>query len=278
MNDERARLSIGEVDYAEFARRMKMFEEGPTTTHFEQLTAAGIQLPEPDAIADADIRAKLWEVLAGLAAVRVHIDHTDHLDDRQLYAELWHKVLREETPAVDEIGFNTHVPLLTCGDAADLSLYLKYYADDEEREMWRKDAPDLEVPPSEDPPFNRDALLPCANYEFPSALEWLRANWSSCALASSRFSSSAEAIEFVEQVLAAGARWVGVGPVVMPAETGWAPYSDTLVVGMPADAAKRSAVVALIDQNGRPTERDFIKSLMDKSEHTLRISWDKVKN
>lgn len=68
----------------------------------------------------------------------------------------------------------------------------------------------------------------------PEALQWLRSNGHEAALASNRFSSTAEAITFVEQLYAAGARRVFV-----PADTirddaeerelGGA-YSDSLVI------------------------------------------------
>ena len=68
----------------------------------------------------------------------------------------------------------------------------------------------------------------------PEALEWLRANGHVAALASNRFSSTADAISFVEQLYAAGARRVFV-----PADTivdddeerdlGGA-YSDSIVI------------------------------------------------
>ncbi len=68
----------------------------------------------------------------------------------------------------------------------------------------------------------------------PEALEWLRANGHEAALASNRFRSTAEAITFVEQLYAAGARRVFV-----PADTIiddeeerelGGPYSDSLVI------------------------------------------------
>lgn len=68
----------------------------------------------------------------------------------------------------------------------------------------------------------------------PEALQWLRSNGHEAALASNRFSSTAEAIAFVEQLYAAGAHRVFV-----PADTirddeeerelGGA-YSDSLVI------------------------------------------------
>ncbi len=70
--------------------------------------------------------------------------------------------------------------------------------------------------------------------EGPEALQWLRSNGHEAALASNRFSSTAEAIGFVEQLYAAGARRVFV-----PADTitddeeerelGGA-YSDSIVI------------------------------------------------
>jgi len=136
----------------------------PTTTHFDNLTADGIQLPEPASIADSEISRKFWEVIAGLAKHRVYLDQTDHLDDRALYAKLWHELLREETPAVGEIGFNTQVPLLMNGSSEDLTLYLKHYAGEKAREFWRRDWPDVHIPLHEDPPYNRDLMLPAAEY------------------------------------------------------------------------------------------------------------------
>ena len=48
----------------------------------------------------------------------------------------------------------------------------------------------------------------------PEALQWLRSNGHEAALASNRFSSTAEAIAFVEQLYAAGA-----SRVFIPADT-----------------------------------------------------------
>lgn len=105
MTSDESRRSAHDRDYQEFARKMTLFEDGPTTTQFEQLTSAGVELPDPDAIADVDVRAKLWQVLAELAKLRTYLDQTNHLGDRELYATLWRDVLREDVPAIDEIGF-----------------------------------------------------------------------------------------------------------------------------------------------------------------------------
>ena len=64
---------------------MRLFEDGPTTTNFQQLVDRGIELPAPDDLAIADVTTKLWEVINGLAQLRVYLDCTDHLTDAELY-------------------------------------------------------------------------------------------------------------------------------------------------------------------------------------------------
>jgi hypothetical protein len=59
-------------------RKIELIENGPTTTHFAQLIAHGIQLPDPDSISDGDISAKLWEVIAGLSRLRELLETTIH--------------------------------------------------------------------------------------------------------------------------------------------------------------------------------------------------------
>ena len=43
---------------------------------------------------------------------------------------------------------------------ADTSLYMKYYADEESRREWLADFPDYDMPAHDDPPYDRDRLLP----------------------------------------------------------------------------------------------------------------------
>ena len=263
-----------EASYREYERKMILFEEGPTTTNFEQLKTAGVQLPEPDAVAEEDLRTKLWEVIAGLAILRVFLDQTDHLSDRELYAKLWHETLRAETPAIDEIGFTTAAAILQPdGVEPDTSLYLRYYADDEERARWRQDDPAITLPPHEDPPYDRDALLPCAHNGKPDAAAWLRANWSASALATNRFGATSHARAFVAQLHAAGATGVWIDNVVMLPSHDWTPYADALVVELPEEPARRHELFDLMEQVGRPDQRDD-KVPTDQGQAEVRLSWD----
>lgn len=144
-----------------FWKHVVDYEEAPWTTHFHQLESAGVALPEPDSLNDQELAIKLWEVIHKLALLRVFIEQTDHLSDRELYRHLWTDSLREETKMLPPSSDSAwHIQLLGGGSEEDNWLYLKYYADDASRQQWQEDFPNDPVPAHEDPPYDRDRLLP----------------------------------------------------------------------------------------------------------------------
>lgn len=152
----------------EFWKQMKDYEEAPWTTNFQQLESAGVSLPPPDSLKDEELTAKLWEIIHKLALLRVFIEETDHLSDRELYAHLWIDSLREEAVALPPAANSVyHIQMLGSGSEEDNRLYLRYYADEATRRHWQKEFPGDPIPVHEDPPYDRDRLLPKPDYGLP---------------------------------------------------------------------------------------------------------------
>ena len=171
-------MEMGEMDDCpaeieeSFWKHVVDYEEAPLTTNFQQLEEAGVSLPVPDSLNDEELTAKLWEVIHKLALLRVFIEQTDHLSDRELYTHLWTDSLREETPMVPPNANSAwHIQMLGGCSEEDNRLYLKYYADEASRQQWHKDFPDDPLPAHEDLPYDRDRLLPKPDYCLPGSGE-----------------------------------------------------------------------------------------------------------
>jgi hypothetical protein len=148
------------------------YEEAPWTTNFQQLEMAGVLLPSPDSLNDQELTEKLWEVIQKLALLQVFIEQTDHLSDREFYTHLWTDSLREETKALPlTANAACHIQILGGCSEEDNRLYLKYYADDVSRQLWHEDFPNDPLPTHEDPPYDRDRLLPKPDYAPPGSRE-----------------------------------------------------------------------------------------------------------
>ncbi len=139
------------------------YESAPWTTHYQQLQEAGVELPDPETLDDEKLTAKLWEVIEALARMRVFLQSTNHLSDRELYTLLWSDVLLEEVKAMVFDEYSAwHIDLIGSGSDEDIHLWMKHYADEETRRQWMKDWPDYDLPKHEDPPYDRDRHLPGA--------------------------------------------------------------------------------------------------------------------
>jgi hypothetical protein len=148
---------------AQFWLSVAAYEQAPWTTHFQELSDAGVELPAPESMDDRQLAAKLSEVIDALARMRVFLSQTDHLSDRELYALLWGDTLREP---VKNVPFDEssawHIDLLSGGGEEETRLYMKHYADEETRRRWLAEFPDDEMPPHEELPYDRDRRLPQA--------------------------------------------------------------------------------------------------------------------
>ena len=147
----------------QFWRRVIDTATAPTTNLIKELKAIGVELPEPDGLDDDALHAALWKVIEALATLQVYLGQTDHLSDRELYTTLLRETLPEEMDALDgDENSAWHIDMLGGCSLEDVALYLMYYADEEQREHWRADRPEVAIPEHVDPPYDRDSRLPQA--------------------------------------------------------------------------------------------------------------------
>lgn len=145
----------------QFWKQVLAFEHEEWVAPFDVLVRGGIVLPPPEALDDTQLTAKLWEVINSLALLGAYLVSTDHLSDRMLYEELWRDVLRDGAVLrPDNLDFAYYIDCIGSGSEEDTAIYLKYYADEEDREQWAEQWPDEALPVPEPLPFERDQHLP----------------------------------------------------------------------------------------------------------------------
>ncbi len=146
----------------QFKNYVEAFEQANCRQPFDVLLDSGISLPPASELSETELSAKLSEVINALSLLAIYLESTDHLSDCELYTLLCEDVLREETifQSGEMMNMNCHIDLVSSGSKADTDLYLKYYADDDDRAFWLKDFPDDVLPSQEPLPFDRDRQLP----------------------------------------------------------------------------------------------------------------------
>lgn len=127
----------------------------------QQLAEKNIPLLPPAEITDDTLTPILWELLHNLSLQGFYVLHTGHFSDRELYAELWERGLRDPAhlPGRNPRGGWFHDFLGSWGDD-EMQLWLRYYASDDERAKHAKEYPEDKLPAKEKPSSNRDWRLP----------------------------------------------------------------------------------------------------------------------
>lgn len=112
-----------------------------------------LKLPSPDTLDDEQLHEYLWDVVQRFYDRRIVLDFTDHLNDRQLYCLIYRDILPSPEKKVDLPTSYLH---WDCSDTSgDPEVWLRYYADQAERESWSEEHDAEPLPPSEPPPFPR---------------------------------------------------------------------------------------------------------------------------
>lgn len=144
-----------------FLEQVFAMESQPTITHAHQLIEQGVTLPPPHELKDEDLHDKLWEIIHTLAGLRVFLENTNHLNDRDLYIELWTNTLNEFTWDMSEaMNGAMHLDLCGSGSEEDTRIWLSYYASDFDREDWAENFPEEKLPEKKAFVVDRDDALP----------------------------------------------------------------------------------------------------------------------
>ena len=144
-----------------FLRDVLSYETRKPVVVFDELLRSGVKLPAPDQLDDVGLAHCLNELFRGMALLGLYVENTDHLGDRELYSSLWQEHLR--TPLVlmpENPDFTLHLDMIGRGSDEDTALYLRYYADTETRQEWAQQFPEQDLPPHENPPYDRDRHMP----------------------------------------------------------------------------------------------------------------------
>jgi hypothetical protein len=151
-------------------------EDCEERTPREILARHGFTPSTPSDLNDRQLPGRLWELLYAAAARRFFFCFTNHLSDREFYTLLWEQWLDEPTadiPLEEETNTTTMISEFNAGGLTHEDIYLRYYADDDAKDLWRSTDPSEAIPPHEDPPFDRDRHLPTPPIPLEAHAGWL---------------------------------------------------------------------------------------------------------
>jgi hypothetical protein len=120
----------------------------------------GFEIVEPSQLDEANLKAKLWDLIEALASIGLYLWGTDHLSDRELYDRIISEILPKETLLIPEDPYMAETSDMV-GNGTDQSarIFLTYYADEEERREWLARFGDP-LPPRRPKRIDRDRFLP----------------------------------------------------------------------------------------------------------------------
>ncbi|MEN1680472.1 MAG: hypothetical protein AAGJ46_12840 [Planctomycetota bacterium] len=112
-----------------------------------------LTIPPPSQLADDQLEEALAHISHRLFEKDIVLDFTEHLTDRELYTIVYRDILPSYEKKIDRRGGFLHWDCANTGDATDT--WLRYYATDDEREMWAEET-GADPPPRQSPPFKRE--------------------------------------------------------------------------------------------------------------------------
>ena len=135
----------------DFLASMLAWEQAPILPIYKWLDPE-LRPPRPERLDDEDLHRILWEVIEKLYAERIVLDFTDHLSDRELYTLIFRDILPAREKKLNSP--NNHLHWDCTGPGNDPEVWLRYYADEDERESWATTYRRA-LPPTAPPPHPR---------------------------------------------------------------------------------------------------------------------------
>jgi hypothetical protein len=157
--------SIFEIDFAamptaienRFLESMLAWEQAPLIP-IARWFDPPLLLQPAGLLDDETLRERLWETIEHLFSKRVVLDFADHLSDRELYRLIRRDILPTAIKQVDLPDNYFHWDC-SASEGDDPTIWLTYYASEQEREQWALETGG-ELPPRGVPPYPR--ALPAA--------------------------------------------------------------------------------------------------------------------
>lgn len=143
-----------------FLKRVLWFETLSREPLCDRLAGAGVKLLEPRQLDDESLRRNLWNVIHTLVHIDIVPINTDHLSDRDVYLHLWNLVNSGQPGVVPHFFSRGWYIDFAASDGNGVEVFLRYYADEEERMSYRSQFPTAPVPEHCDLPYDRDRLIP----------------------------------------------------------------------------------------------------------------------
>jgi len=147
-----------------FLRRLISADSAYATLPRKFLADCGFIVKAPEEVGDDELSGELWRVIWAMALLRLLLERTDHLSDRELYERLYEEELTEPTnfqPGEPEAPI--YVTDLLGGYGPDeIRLLLTYYADrlEEDHVATLRDSLEGDIPQPRERPHDRDRFLP----------------------------------------------------------------------------------------------------------------------
>ncbi|HLA84476.1 MAG TPA: hypothetical protein VJL29_06760 [Thermoguttaceae bacterium] len=136
----------------DFLAAMLAWEQAPVLPIYRWFDPE-LRPPRPSVLTDENLHEILWDVVRKMFKKRIVLDFTEHLSDRELYTLIYRDILPSREKMIDSRVNYLHWDCT--GPSRDPEIWLRYYATEEDREMWAETY-HLPLPEQADPPYPRN--------------------------------------------------------------------------------------------------------------------------